>query len=186
MDHLQSVKTRVREAHVALPPEPWATIGTANIPGITEVGFDDEKDLLLVLSSQARLIIDCRSGTMVARDAGIEHRSSWYGQHDLVANGFGPLHGRRVALAGACGGGLPAFSRDGWGAVRVPLDWPDENILLTAPFSSIYRTDVLFWKLAVVREPVAFGYSYSGLSLILATAEEVTVWGRAEDDKVTR
>ena len=64
--------------------------------------------------------------------------------------------------------------------VRVPLDWPDEFLLLASPYSSIYRPDVPFWKLAATREPVAWGFSYKGNSLIAAMAEGVMIFTRGQ------
>jgi hypothetical protein len=178
MDEMEAVRQRVREALIGEPPEPWTPMGLAPITGITEVGFAEDSELLLVLSGQSREIIDCATGKIVARDKTTEHRSSWYGPHDLIGMGFGPLNGRRIALAGASGGGLPVFTRDGWGAVRLPIDWPDEYLVLMAPFHSIYQPAAPFWKMGVAREPTAWGFSFTGNSLIAATTEGVSVFVR--------
>ena len=174
------LKARVREAPITNPPHPWSPLGRIGIGGITEVGFVEDSEVLLVISGHSRELIDCRTGKRIARDTSVEHRSSWYGPHDLIANGFGPANSRQIRLAGSSGGGLPVFSPDGWGAVRLPIDWPDEYLLLLDRYSSIYRPDAPFWKIAVAREPVAWGFSYSGYSLIAATAEGVTVFARSE------
>ena len=178
MDDIEPIKQRVREAAIGDPPDPWTPMGLAAITGITEVGFAEDSELLLVLSGHSREIVDCATGTIVARDTSTEHRSSWYGPHDLIGIGFGPLNGRRIALAGPSGGGLPAFTRDGWGAVRLPIDWPDEFLVLMAPYHSIYQPAAPFWKLGKAREPVAWGFSFTGNSLIAATAEGVSVFIR--------
>lgn len=180
MDDLELVKQRVREAAVGLPPEPWRLLGLVEMGGITEVGFAEDSETLLVLSGQGRELIDCRSGRRVARDSATEHRSSWYGPHDLIGQGFGPMSGRQIRLAGAGGGGLSGFAPDGWGAVRVPLDWPEEFLLLTSPYSSIHQPTAPFWKLAVARDPVAWGFSYTGNTLIAATGEGVTILARPQ------
>ena len=180
MDELEVVKQRVREAAVTEPPEPWSLLGIVPIVGITEVGFVEDSEVLLVLSGHDRELIDCRSGKRLARDTAIEHRSSWYGAHDLIGHGFGPMHGRQIRLCGAGGGGLPCFAPDGWGAVRVPIDWPEEYLLLTAPYYSIHQPAAPFWKLVVTREPLAWGFSYTGNSLVAATDEGVTIIARAK------
>src|SRR5580704_5782584 len=98
MDELELVKQRIREAAIGDPPEPWSTLGIVEVTGITEVGFAEDSEVLLVLSGHSRELIDCRSGRRLARDTGTEHRSSWYGPHDLIGNGFGPLHGQQIRL----------------------------------------------------------------------------------------
>ena len=178
MDELELIKQRIREAAIGEPPEPWVLLGTIAIGGITEVGFADDSEVLLMLSGHDRELIDCRSGKRLARDTGTEHRSSWYGPHDLIGNGFGPLHGRQIRLAGASGGGLCFFAPDGWGAVRCPIDWPEEYLLLTAPYYSIHQLTTPFWKLDKTREAVAWGFSFTGNSLIAATAEGLTIFAR--------
>lgn len=178
MDELDELRQRVRSAPLAEPPAPWTTLGTVVVGGITDVGFADDSDLLLILSGHSREIADCQAGKLAARDTATEARSTWYGRHDLVGNGFGPLNGRQVRLAGASGGGLVCFSRDGWGAIRLPIDWPDEYLVLTAPYTSIFQSSAQFWKLAAVREPIAFGFSFTGQSLVAVTADEVHVYGR--------
>ena len=179
MDELELVKQRVREAAVGEPPAPWTLLGIVEIVGITEVGFAEDSEVLLVLSGHSRELIDCRSGRRLARDTATEHRSAWYGSHDLIGHGFGPMHGRQIRLAGASGGGLSFFTPDGWGAVRVPIDWPDEFLLLTSPYSSIHQPSAPFWKLLTTRDPIAWGFSYTGNSLIAATEEGVTIFARA-------
>lgn len=179
MEELDSIRNRLRDAPIGDPPEPWALVGIAPIVGITEVGFPEESELLLVLSGHGREVIDCRTGSRVARDYSMEHRSSWYGHHDLIGLGFGPLANRQVALAGAFGGGLPTVTRDGWGVARVTVDWPDELLLLVAPFSSIRHPAAPFWKLLATRDSVAWGFSYTGQSLVAATPEGVTLFRRA-------
>ncbi len=179
MDELEAIKQRVREMAISHPPEPWKVVGTVEIGGITEVGFAEDAELLLALSGHDRQVIDCKSGRRLARDTSTEHRSAWYGSHDLVGNGFGPLHGRRIALAGTVGGGLPLFTRDGWVATRMPIDWPDEHLLLLAPFNSIFQPTAQFWKLATLREPLAFGFSFSGQTLVVVRAEDITLYSRS-------
>lgn len=91
-------------------------VGKFAVVGITEVGFAEESETLIVISSHVRELIDCRAGRVIARDTAVEHRSAWYGSHDLIGHGFGPLSGRQIRLAGAGGGGLLTLTRDGWGA----------------------------------------------------------------------
>ncbi len=180
MDEIEQTRQRIQQAAITNPPEPWVALAKLQVPGITEIGFAEDSDVLIVISSHMRELIDCRSGRVIARDTGIEHRSAWYGHHDLIAHGFGLLSGREIRLSGAVGGGLLSLTPDGWGATRVAINWPEESLILTSPYSSIHNADAPFWKIAITREPVGWGFSFSGDSLVAATADEVMVFGRAE------
>src|SRR4051794_31292001 len=114
MDHLEPVRKKVRSAPVGKPPLPWSIKSVAAIGGLTEAGFDEVSDLLLVISHQGRGVFDCGSGERVARDRSIENVDSWYGHHNLIGMGIGPLAGRHVRLSGLNGGGLPCSTKDGW------------------------------------------------------------------------
>jgi hypothetical protein len=59
----------------------------------------------------------------------------------------------------------------------MPIDWPDESLLLGGPWGWIYDGKTPFAKLAVEREVRAFGFSETGNSLVLATSSDVTVFG---------
>jgi hypothetical protein len=178
MDEIESLKQRIRSAETKAVPEPWTSIGTIQLDGITDVGFAEDLELLLALTAHSREIIDCRTGRRIARDGSIEHQSSWYGRHDLIGHGFGPLHGRDVRLSGPAGGGLLAITPDGWGAMRLPIDWPEEFLVLVAPFASIHHPETPFWKIVTTQEPIAWGFSYSGKTLVAVTDQGVTLFGR--------
>jgi hypothetical protein len=143
------------------------------------VGFAEDSETLLVISNHSRELIDCRTGRRVSRDTAVEHGSAWVGAHDLLGHGFALLAGREIRLAGISGGGLCALTRDGWGAVRLPIDWPQEFLVLTSPYSSIYNTEAPFWKIAITREPIAWGFSFSGKTLLAATGDAVRVFARS-------
>ncbi|MEU4217708.1 hypothetical protein [Actinoplanes sp. NPDC026623] len=65
-----------------------------------------------------------RSSQTVARSGD----DDTYGDHYPVAvAGIGPVAGTRIPLAGPCGGGLRAFTPDGWRVAVIAPDWPDEK-----------------------------------------------------------
>lgn len=133
MDHLEPVREKVRAAPVLKPPSPWGIKTVAAVGGLTEVGFDDSSDHLLVFSSQGRDVFDCKTGDRVARDRSVETVESWYGPDMLIGIGIGPLVGKHVRLAGLNGGGLPCLTNDGWATEKLAIDWPDEYLLLLEP-----------------------------------------------------
>jgi hypothetical protein len=86
-------------------------------------------------------------------------------------------------MAGLHGGGLPKITEDGWQAETVALEWPAFTLLLISPGSWLYgrnygRPDD-FSKLAEESELRAFGFSWTGLSLIIATSSETKIYSRA-------
>jgi hypothetical protein len=180
MDHLEPVRQKVRAAPVGNPPLPWSVNTVAAIGGLTEVGFADDSDLLLVFSHQGRGVFDCSTGERVARDPSVENVDSWYGSDILIGLGIGPLAGKHVPLAGLKGGGLRSSTKGGWSTEQLAIDWPDEYLLLLEPHCSIYQTTARFTKLAVRREVRAFGFSYTGNSLIIATSSDVTIFCRCD------
>ncbi len=176
MDHLEPLRRRIRVAPIADPPRPWKRLAVHAVGGLTEVGFADDSDLLLIVSSQGRGVVDCRTGERVAR-VRAEPDDSWYEERRLLAKGIGPLEGKKVRLTGLHGGGLPICGREGWSVEALAIDWPDVSLLLVEPWQSIYDHSAKFTKLAVEREVRAFGFSETGASLVLATSSDVAVYG---------
>lgn len=177
MDHLQPVRQKVRSAKISAPPSPWSVKTTPAIGGLTEVGFADDSDFMLVLSSQGRGVFDCRTGERVYRDPSEEDVDSWYAGV-LIGVGIGPMEGKHARLAGLEGGGLLSCTKDGWNTERLAIDWPDECLLLVEPYHSIYQPDARFAKLAVEPTVRCFGFSFTGKSLIIATSSDVTIYHR--------
>jgi hypothetical protein len=178
VDHLEPVRERVKSLAVGAPPEPWRLISSLAVGGLTEVGFVDDSELILVLSWQGRGVVDCVTGEKLARDRS-DDRGEWYGDDRLIAKGFGPLDGQLVRLSGIWGGGLPTFTTDGWGARSLTLEWPRQHLLLTEPRADLYRPNARVSKLAIHSEVRAFGFSYSGRTLIIATSSDLTIYSRA-------
>lgn len=182
MDHLDPFRRRVRSAAVADAPQPWTRVAVHAVGGLIGVGYADDSDLLLVVSSQGRGVVDCRTGLRVARDR-TEPDDSWCCVRDSRAKGIGPLQGHFVRLAGLNGGGLLTSGREGWSVESLPLDCPDVSLLLVEPWQCIFNEGAKFTKLAVEREVRAFGFSDTGSSLVLATSSDVTVFAFQESPR---
>jgi hypothetical protein len=170
---------------VQKPPAPWQLRVAHAVGGLTDVGFGRGSDLLLVISSQGRGVFDCVTGVRVARDAAVleTDEDGWHDTLELEARGIGPLAGQTVTTAGLHGGGLAISTRDRWIVEHLPLDWPNESLLLVPPDSWIYETrpgrSAEFTKVAVETELRAWGFSPTGKSLIIATSSDVTIFGRS-------
>jgi hypothetical protein len=157
---------------------PWSQVAVHAVGGLTEVGFADDTDLLLVVSSRGRGVFNCCSGQIVARDQA-EPDDGWYDERRLRALGIGSLEGRMISLSGLHGGGLLNSGRDGWWVDAITLDWPNVSLLLGGPWGWIYDGKTPFVKLAVEREVRAFGFSDTGETFVLATSSEVRIFAHS-------
>jgi hypothetical protein len=177
-NHLEPLRKELRALQAAPPPKPWRKIGTIAVGGLRAVGFDRQSELLLIVSSAGRGVVDCHTGLKVARD-GEEY---YEGEGHLEARGIGPLQGATLRMAGLLGGGLPISTNDGWSVEVVTLDWPVHEILLLEPFASLYDSlrgkPSLFHKVGAESELRACGFSYSGRSFVVATSSDITIFGR--------
>lgn len=108
----------------------------------------------------------------------MDNEDQWYGRDNLIAHGFGPLEGQQVRLAGISGGGLRRGTLDGWCVESFAIDWPDVSLLLLEPNQSIFQEDAVFHKLDVQSELRAFGFSYTGRSLIYAISSDLVIFHR--------
>lgn len=170
---------RLRRLPTAKAPAPWHLVTAAAVGWLTEIGFAEGTDLLLVVSSQGRGVFDATTGLRIARDDEPPH-DSWYDPIRLTAQGIGSIGDQRVRIAGLMGGGLPRRTRDGWGLERIAPDWPKESVVLSPP-----RQSVLIERLATgcarldVDEIRAYGFSEAGNSFAVALASHtVVIWHR--------
>jgi hypothetical protein len=176
--HLDPLRAELRALQQEAPAQPWRHIGTFAVGGLRAAGFADASDLLLVVSSMGRGVFDCRAGTKLARN----DDEYWGEDLDLLAEGIGPLAGQSIPMAGPYGGGLRRLTADGWSLELVTLAWPAQDILLLAPFSSLY--DCLhgkpsrFQKIDSESELRAVGFSPTGRSLVIASSSTLTIYGR--------
>jgi hypothetical protein len=177
-DHLKSVRTKIQKSKVSKPQEPWKLVAGAAIGGLRSVGFDRNSDQLLVVSSQGRGVFDCISGERLARNP-----DEYFGKEvHLEAEGIGPLEGKTITVAGLLGGGLPRVTEDGWCIELVTIDWPDVDILLVEPGSSLYgslygKPDA-FQKIGSDSELRACGFSHTGKSFVIATSSDLIIYAR--------
>jgi hypothetical protein len=177
-NHLDPLKNQLRALQQVAPPSPWRRIAIIAVGGLRSVGFDRNSELLLVISSAGRGVIDCRTGEKVARDDDEYYENEQF----LEAEGIGPLQGQTVRISGLLGGGLPISTPDAWSVELVSLDWPVKDILLLEPFSflygSLYGKPAIFYKIGAESELRACGFSYTGNSLVIATSSDVAVFSR--------
>jgi hypothetical protein len=161
-------------------PEPWKQVSVVAIGGLTSIGFVESTDVALAASSAGRGVFDCRTGALLAR---ADDQEFAFDIGNLLLAGIGPISGQRVRMSGIYGGGLACRTTDGWSIERHPLAWPDDELILAPPGQSMFwlpRGQLMrLTKLAgFVSEVRAFGFSPTGRSLVLATAADISIFGR--------
>jgi len=163
------------------PPSPWKHLTTWAVGGLFQVGYAENSDLLLVLSSQGRGIFDCLTGERVARD--YEEAHDYFDSIRLMASGFGPLEGQNIRMAGLFGGGLPLTTEDGWSLEEQAPGWPTRSILLTPPTiesedGNSVAGEAVFIGDDGACELRAFGFSETGRSLVIAISCDLSIFVR--------
>ena len=150
---------------------PWRNARTYAVGGLFEVGYAPASDLLLVHSANGRGIFDCITAERLARDD--EEPMDTSDPIRLTAQGFGPLDGQSIRMAGLFGGALPLTTTDHHRLEEHSPDWPNRAILLVKPDRS--KTPAGDDGECELR---AFGFSETGRSFVIATSCELVIFNR--------
>jgi hypothetical protein len=78
-EHLNPLKNKLLSLNIGEAPSPWKRVATVAIGGLRSLGFDQESENLLILSSQGRGVIDCLTGEKIARDDEEFYEGETYG-----------------------------------------------------------------------------------------------------------
>lgn len=173
---------RIENMPVSAPPAPWARKLEFDRSGLIDIGFADNSDLLLLVSWDERVVIDCLTGDVLARE-GHKKLGDWHDQFNLYCLGVGPLSKSRVRTAGLWGGGLCSYTRDSWSlrsfyqenswSPLVVLEPPDGDVRLPDEAAGCTRLEIP--DLDTFR---ACGFSPTGKSIVAADASGVIIYGR--------
>ena len=161
-------------------PKPWGKPSYIAVGGLTDIGFQDNSDLLVCISSAGRGVIDCLKCEKVARDPSMDFD---FDQGNLLVEGIGNLQGCYIKMAGLSGGGLPSGTYDGWTVERHPFAYPNEQLIVASCWQSILSANhdekVSLYKLTNFITPlIAYGYSPTGNSFVVATSSDLIVYTR--------
>jgi hypothetical protein len=177
-EHLNPLKNKLLSLNIGEAPSPWKRVATIAISGLRSLGFDQDSENLLILSFQGRGVIDCLTGEKIARD----NEEFYEGETKLEAQGIGILSDRTIRMSGLFGGSLPIITEDGWQLECVTLKWPEQMLILLPPSSYLYgpvtgHADSMtkIFEDSCIR---AYGFSYTGRSLVIATTSDVTIFVR--------
>jgi hypothetical protein len=156
-------------------------INTYAIGGLLNIGYSDNTDMLIVLSSQGRGIFNCLTGEVTFRDD-----EDWYPDFDEIngtIKGFGSEINKLVKVAGVNSKNkLPIKTTDGWDLILTEPQ-PDkppferfniQNIFLNNPSieNQIFITNDGPCELK------AFGFSDTHKSFVVGLSCEITIWAR--------
>ncbi|AWH72677.1 hypothetical protein DCS32_00360 [Dokdonia sp. Dokd-P16] len=150
---------------------------TFAVGGLSEVGFSKEfPELLLVVSSQGRGIIDCSKFELIDRDNNDDF--DWFNSYELWSIGIGKLANEKISVGGLCGGGLPLLNQFGDGIQYMATEWPIIDLIFEPNFKSIYKEDdgKDCFRIFHDYEIRAYGFSYNGEYFITATSSEINVY----------
>lgn len=145
--------------------------------GLSEIGFSKQNsNLLLVVSSQGRGVIDCQKGELIARDYGTNW--DWKDSYEMTAQGIGVLSNEKILVSGLHGGGLPLMNKNGDGLLYMATEWPIIDIIFEPNFKSIYKEDEAkeCFRIFHDYELRTYGFSYDGETFVIATSSEIIVY----------
>lgn len=162
----------------------WIKNGSFAVGGLHEVGFNQNSDYLMVLSSRGRGIFDCIKGEIVGRDHWDYYLEKWDAKTSIV-KGFGILEGKDIV----CGGFesenvLQQETHDGWeviinGAKRIDLK---TDLLQAGTISLVHEEntqieDVFDFHYGIDR---GLGFSETGNSFVIATTSDLHIWTKKD------
>ena len=147
------------------------------IGGLSNVGFSkNHPELLLVISSQGRGVIDCATLELKERDN--DDSWEWMDIYELWAMGIGILKDEKIGVSGIHGGGLPLLNKHGDSVTFFATEWPIVDLIFEPKFKSIYYQDdaVDCFRIFHDYELKAYGFSYDGNYFVTATGSEINVY----------
>jgi len=170
------------QAKICDIPNGWQK-ETFAVGGLSEVGFSKKyPELLLVISSQGRGLIDCSKFELTDRD--YDTNWEWINSYELWAIGIGKLSDEKIMVSGLHGGGLPSSNQEGDFIQFMAIDWPIIDLIFEPNFKSIYKEDEGkdCFRIFHDYELRAYGFSFDGKYFITATSSEVNVYRKEKND----
>lgn len=172
------VADEIAKRSVGTMPDPWRLIGEVAVGGLVAVGFAVGSERLLIVGSAGQTIVDCTTGQRVFRDRACDG----YCAETLSAHELDQVPSETIRMCGLHGGGLLSITADGWSVDALAIDWPRHFFILNHPGSDVFMTKLgrvpEFAVVAHDYEARAFGFSWTGRTLIIADGAGVRIWGR--------
>jgi hypothetical protein len=155
---------------------------TFAIGGLNSVGFSKKfPEMLLVVSSQGRGLIDCSKFELIGRD--YDDSWNWMDAYELWAMGIGKLSDEKIAVGGVDGGGLPFSNKHGDSIEFMATQWPIIDLVFASNYKSLYvenETQDCF-RIFHDYELKTYGFSYDGNYFVTATSSEVNIYRKLKN-----
>ena len=152
------------------------------IGGLTEIGFSKlNPNLLLIISSQGRGVVDCQNNELIERnrDANLD----WIDLYEMTSQGIGILSKEKILVSGLHGGGLPLRNKNGDGLLYMATEWPIIDIIFEPNYKSIYKENEAkeCFRIFHNYELRAYGFSYDGETFVIATSSEINIYRKQKN-----
>ncbi len=155
----------------------WTKSVDIAVGGLQAIGFSKIRtNLLLVLSSTGRSVIDCDTGEKIERSY-TEYEG--LDESGLYCNGIGDLASESLLLSGIYGGGLPHQNSIGESIELVAPAWPEYDLIFCKQGKGLYSEPGSCYKLDT-NHFRAFGMSWCGNYIAAGTGSDLYVWARDE------
>jgi len=163
-------------------PNGWKKM-TFAVGGLSNVGFSkNQSELILIISSQGRGVIDCSKLKLIERD--YDDTWEWMDIFELSAIGIGRLKDEKIVVGGIHGGGLPTLNKYGESIQFMATEWPIIDIIFEPNLKSLYKENEAkdCFRIFHDYELKTYGFSYDGNYFITATGSEVNVYRKEKND----
>lgn len=169
-------KTKKVEAPTGWKKETFA------IGGLHSVGFSKKiPEMLLVVSSQGRGLIDCSKLELIGRD--YNDSWEWMNSYELWTIGIGELSAEKIVVGGIDGGGLPFSNKYGDSIQFMATQWPIIDLIFEPHYKSLYKENETkdCFRIFHDYELKAYGFSYDGNYFITATSSDVNIYKKVKN-----
>lgn len=174
-----AIDAAIAGAGVMTRAGPWTQTTVMAVGGLSAIGFDRSCEDMLVTSSSGQSVVDGATGEVLYRNRdadGLDVSALKGTRLDHPAD-------ERFDMAGLMGGGLRRVSDDGWSVDTMRgaclLHPPGASVQFLDPKWDSYNKDATFYLLDHSHEALrAFGFSWSGRTLAVATPNMLMLWGR--------
>ena len=184
-DALEPIRKALKDAKLTREALPWRLVSERAVGGLIAVGFERNNENLLVVSPNGQSVIDCTSGEVVYRN----REENGYDIENLQGRRLDNPSSPPFSMSGLDGGKLRAGTSDGWGVQEIAIEWPKTHCFLEPPNASIFfsktssydpfdRDSTFFLLSKDISETRAFGFSWTGKTLIWADSSDLRIWHR--------
>ena len=169
---------KIRQVPIVKEFLPWKPTAFFITDPLVGAGFLPGKEVALVLTHDDRILIDCKTGKELVRDEFSETEKE-YDIGELTYK-WPERCEDKIQIAGIHGGELPQVTSDGWQIFYTTVYQPQVDIILEPPKKHYWREPKECARINPrgLYDLRAFGFSYSGKSIIILGHDEVCMFNR--------